>query len=71
LLGVDILAEERRRMLSSDGNQRPDGDQRSDEQSGPRPVEIEIAPGISISADQEADVGLKEGTLGIIWKWDY
>jgi translocation and assembly module TamB len=71
LLGVDILADERRRMLSSDGNQRPDGDGRSDEQSGPGPVEIEIAPGISIAADQEADESLKEGTLGIIWKWDY
>jgi translocation and assembly module TamB len=71
LLGVDILADERRRRLSGDDDQRPDGYRRTDEQTGPGPVEIEIAPGISIAADQEEDEGVKEGTLGIIWKWDY
>jgi translocation and assembly module TamB len=71
LLGIDILADERRRRLSGDGDQRLDSDRRRDEQSGPRPVEIEIAPGISIAAEQEEEEGVKEGTLGIIWKWDY
>jgi translocation and assembly module TamB len=71
LLGVDILADERRRRLSGDDDQRPDGYRRTNEQTGPGPVEIEIAPGISIAADQEEDEGVKEGTLGIIWKWDY
>jgi len=71
LLGVDILAAERRKRLSGDGDQRPDGDWLTDEQSGPKPVEIEIAPGISVAAEQEEEEGVREGTLGIIWKWDY
>jgi len=71
LLGIDVLADERRKRLSGDGDQRPDGDRQTDEQSGPRPVEIEIAPGISVAAEQEEEEGIKEGTLGIIWKWDY
>ena len=71
LLGVDILADERRRRLSGDRDRRLDGDRHRDEQSGPKPVEIEIAPGISVAADQEEEEGIREGTLGIIWKWDY
>jgi translocation and assembly module TamB len=71
LLGIDILADERRRRLSGDGDQRLDSDRRRDDQSGPRPVEIEIAPGISVAAEQEEEEGVKEGTLGLIWKWDY
>jgi translocation and assembly module TamB len=71
LLGIDVLAEERKRREGGEGDWRLDRDRRKDEPSGPKPVEIEISPGISVAAEQEEDESVKEGTLGIIWKWDY
>ncbi len=71
LLGVDILAEEKRRRSSSYRDWRLDTDRWADEQSADGPTEIEIAPGVSVAAEQDEEEGVREGTLGIIWKWDY
>jgi hypothetical protein len=71
LLGVDILAEERKRRSGGYRDWRLDTDRWADEQSEDGPTEIEIAPGVSVAAEQDEEEGVREGTFGVIWKWDY
>ena len=71
LLGVDILAEERKRRSGGYRDWRLDTDRWADEQSEDGPTEIEIAPGVSVTAEQDEEEGVREGSLGVIWKWDY
>jgi translocation and assembly module TamB len=71
LLGVDILDEERKRRSGGYRDWRLDTDRWADEQSEDGPTEIEIAPGVSVAAEQDEEEGAREGTFGVIWKWDY
>ncbi len=72
MLGVDVLAMERRRRLAGDVRPRRGLDRWDQEQLGAKTVEIEITPNISVAGESEKeDDNVERSKFGVIWKWDY